>query len=162
MMLPPQVTVVPIYILWSRLHLTGTLWPLILPMLFGDAFSIFLLRQFLVTIPQEYADAARVDGCGEFRIMLRVILPMAKPGDRRGRAVPVLLRLERLLRAADLHQREPDNWTVSLGLVDVPRRCTTSSGTSRWPRRCWSWCRSIMVFFLAQRVVHRRASRSRG
>jgi multiple sugar transport system permease protein len=79
MMLPPQVTAVPLYDMWSRLGLTGTLWPLILPMLFGNAFSIFLLRQFLLTIPQEYSDAARVDGCGEVRVLLRVILPMAKP-----------------------------------------------------------------------------------
>ena len=54
------------YLFWAKqLHLTGTLWPLIIPMAFGDAFSIFLLRQFLLTIPQEYLDAARVDGCGE-------------------------------------------------------------------------------------------------
>jgi multiple sugar transport system permease protein len=68
MMLPPQVTVVPLYIIWARFHLTGTLWPLIIPTLFGDAFSIFLLRQFLIGIPSEYADAARVDGCSEFGV----------------------------------------------------------------------------------------------
>ncbi|GAA3818922.1 carbohydrate ABC transporter permease [Sphaerisporangium flaviroseum] len=79
MMLPPQVVAVPIYLVWARFELTGTLWPLILPMLLGDAFSIFLLRQFLVTIPKEYSDAARVDGCGEFRTLIRVILPMARP-----------------------------------------------------------------------------------
>jgi multiple sugar transport system permease protein len=79
MMLPPQITAVPLYDMWSRLDLTGTLWPLILPMLFGNPFSIFLLRQFLVTIPQEYSDAARVDGCSEITVLLRVILPMAKP-----------------------------------------------------------------------------------
>ena len=80
MMLPPQVVTVPLYLMWARYGLTGTLWPLIIPMLFGDAFSIFLLRQFLLTIPQEYLDAARVDGCGEWRTLLRVVLPMAKPG----------------------------------------------------------------------------------
>ena len=80
MMLPPQVTIVPLYILWARFHLTGTLWPLILPPLFGDAFSIFLLRQFLLTIPRDYTEAARLDGCGELRTLLRVIAPMAKPG----------------------------------------------------------------------------------
>jgi multiple sugar transport system permease protein len=79
MMLPPQVTVVPLYDMWARANLTGTLWPLIIPMLFGNPFSIFLLRQFFVTIPQEYADAARVDGCSELTVLLRVILPMAKP-----------------------------------------------------------------------------------
>ncbi|WP_406264877.1 carbohydrate ABC transporter permease [Actinacidiphila glaucinigra] len=80
MMLPPQVVIVPMYLFWAKqLHLSGTLWPLIIPMAFGDAFSIFLLRQFLLTIPKEYTDAARVDGCGELRTMLRVVLPMAKP-----------------------------------------------------------------------------------
>lgn len=81
MMLPPQVVVIPMYLFWAKqLGLSGTLWPLIVPMAFGDAFSIFLLRQFLTTIPDEYVDAARVDGCGELRTLVRVVLPMAKPG----------------------------------------------------------------------------------
>ncbi|WP_030463518.1 carbohydrate ABC transporter permease [Kitasatospora sp. NRRL B-11411] len=80
MMLPPQVTIIPMYLFWAKqLHLSGTLWPLIIPMAFGDAFSIFLLRQFLLTIPQEYTEAARIDGCGELRTLLRVVLPMARP-----------------------------------------------------------------------------------
>ncbi|QKW21968.1 carbohydrate ABC transporter permease [Kitasatospora sp. NA04385] len=80
MMLPPQVTVIPMYLFWAKqLHLTGSLWPLIIPMAFGDAFTIFLLRQFLLTIPKEYVEAARIDGCGELRTLLRVVLPMAKP-----------------------------------------------------------------------------------
>ncbi|GAA3104508.1 carbohydrate ABC transporter permease [Streptomyces echinatus] len=81
MMLPPQVVVIPMYLFWAKqLDLSGTLWPLIVPMAFGDAFSVFLLRQFLMTIPNEYLDAARVDGCGDLRTLLRVVLPMAKPG----------------------------------------------------------------------------------
>ena len=80
MLLPPQVTAIPIYVMWSQLGLTGTLWPLILPNLLGDAFSIFLLRQFFLTIPSEYADAARIDGNGEWGVLTRVIVPMAKPG----------------------------------------------------------------------------------
>ncbi|MFI7640742.1 carbohydrate ABC transporter permease [Nonomuraea sp. NPDC049400] len=79
MMLPPQVVAVPIYLVWARLGLTDSLWPLILPMLLGDAFSIFLLRQFLVTIPREYTDAAKVDGCSDLATLVRVILPMARP-----------------------------------------------------------------------------------
>jgi multiple sugar transport system permease protein len=80
MMLPPQVVTVPLYLMWARYNLTGSLFPLIIPMLFGDAFSIFLLRQFLLTIPQDYLDAARIDGAGEWRTLLRVVLPMARPG----------------------------------------------------------------------------------
>ncbi|MFE5585375.1 carbohydrate ABC transporter permease [Kitasatospora sp. NPDC056531] len=80
MMLPPQVTVIPMYLFWAKqMGLGGSVWPLIIPMAFGDAFSIFLLRQFLVTIPKEYIEAARIDGCGDLRTLLRVVLPMAKP-----------------------------------------------------------------------------------
>jgi ABC-type glycerol-3-phosphate transport system permease component len=56
-----------------------TLWPLIIPSLFGDAFAIFLLRQFLLTVPEAYLDAARIDGCGEVRVLLKVALPMMRP-----------------------------------------------------------------------------------
>jgi multiple sugar transport system permease protein len=80
MLLPPQVTAVPQYVMWSGLHLTGTLWPLILPNLLGDAFSVFLLRQFFLTIPKEYGDAARMDGCSEWSVLLRIVVPMARPG----------------------------------------------------------------------------------
>ncbi|MEU2514976.1 carbohydrate ABC transporter permease [Streptomyces syringium] len=81
MMLPPQVIVIPMYLVWAQqLHLSGSLWPLIIPLAFGDAYSIFLLRQFLLTIPTEYLESARIDGCGELRTLLRVVVPMAKPG----------------------------------------------------------------------------------
>ena len=84
LMLPPQVTVVPLYVMWAKFHpfgfnFIGTLWPVILPNWFGDAFSIFLLRQFFLTIPEEYLDAARVDGCGELRILGTVVVRLAKP-----------------------------------------------------------------------------------
>ncbi len=79
LMLPVQVTIVPLYVVFVRLHWIGSLKPLIVPAFFGDAFTIFLLRQFFLTIPQELSDAARVDGGGEFRIMTRVIMPLAKP-----------------------------------------------------------------------------------
>ncbi|KUJ69286.1 sugar ABC transporter permease [Streptomyces albus subsp. albus] len=81
MMLPPQVVVIPMYLVWAQqLDLSGSLWPLIIPMAFGDAYSIFLLRQFLLTIPQEYLESARLDGCGELGTLLRIVVPMARPG----------------------------------------------------------------------------------
>jgi multiple sugar transport system permease protein len=80
MLLPPQVTIVPLYDLWVRLGLTGTLAPLIIPYFFFDAFSVFLLRQFFLTIPKDYIEAAKIDGCTEFWAMTRVLIPMAKPG----------------------------------------------------------------------------------
>ena len=80
MLLPPQITAVPLYVMWVKAGMTGTLLPLILPNLLGDAFSIFLLRQFFLTIPREYSDAARVDGASEWGILWRVVIPMSRPG----------------------------------------------------------------------------------
>jgi multiple sugar transport system permease protein len=79
MMIPGAVLMVPIYVLWRRLGLIGTFAPLWAPAFLGSAFNIFLLRQFFMTIPFELSDAARVDGCSEFRIFKDVILPLAKP-----------------------------------------------------------------------------------
>jgi len=80
MVIPPQAVIIPMYLVWAqRLNLSGTLWPLIIPLAFGDGYSIFLLRQFLLTIPKEYLEAARVDGCGQWRSLWTVVIPMAKP-----------------------------------------------------------------------------------
>ena len=79
MMLPSQVTIVPLFLLFKHLHWIGSLKPLIVPAFLGDAFSIFLLRQFFLTIPSELVDAARVDGANEFQIMWHVVVKVAKP-----------------------------------------------------------------------------------
>lgn len=78
MMLPGQVTVIPLYVMYAHLGLVGTPVPLVLPALFIDAFSIFLLRQFFVAVPRSYVESARIDGASEFRIMFSVFLPMVK------------------------------------------------------------------------------------
>jgi multiple sugar transport system permease protein len=78
-MLPYQATIVPLYVLFARYGWIPSFKPLIVPLFFGDAFSIFLLRQFFLTIPTELSDAARVDGASEWQIMTRVIVPLAKP-----------------------------------------------------------------------------------
>jgi multiple sugar transport system permease protein len=117
MMLPPQVTVVPLYIVWARLHLTGTLWPLVIPTLFTDAFSVFLLRQFLIGIPQEYVDAARVDGCGELRILLRVIVPMIKPALAAVGLFTFFYAWNDYYGPLVFASENPGNWTLSLGLA---------------------------------------------
>jgi len=78
-MLPSQVALMPVFLMFRSLGWSGTFLPLTVPAFFGNAFSIFLLRQFFLGIPQELSDAARLDGCNEFGILWRVILPLAKP-----------------------------------------------------------------------------------
>jgi multiple sugar transport system permease protein len=79
LMLPFQVTMVPLFIMFSRLHWTNTFLPLIVPCFFGNAFYIFLLRQFFLGIPRELSEAARIEGASELRILWHIILPLAKP-----------------------------------------------------------------------------------
>jgi multiple sugar transport system permease protein len=79
LMLPAQVTQLPVFLLFRALGWTGTFLPLIVPSFFGNAFSIFLLRQFFLTLPQELSDAARIDGCSEAGIFWRIVLPLSKP-----------------------------------------------------------------------------------
>jgi len=79
MMLPAQVTMIPSFLIFNALGWYNTLHPLWFGSLFGAAFSIFLLRQFMMTIPVELEDAARIDGCGHFRIFYSIVLPLTKP-----------------------------------------------------------------------------------
>ena len=151
MMLPPHVTQVPIYVMWTKLHLTGTLWPMILPNLLGDAFSIFLLRQFFLTIPQEYADAARVDGCSEWRVMTRVILPMAKPGIA-ATAMFMFFYCWNDFYGPILYTSEnPDSWTISLGLASF-RNLYQVQWNLTMAATILAMAPVLIVFFLAQKV----------
>lgn len=79
MMIPFPVTMVPLYGLFRELGWIGTLRPLWVPAFFATAFNVFLLRQFFRTIPKELSEAARIDGCSEFRIFVQIVLPLAKP-----------------------------------------------------------------------------------
>lgn len=78
LMVPGLVTFVPLYVLVANMKLTGSLLGLILPFLAGP-FGVFLMRQFISTLPDELIDAARVDGCRELAIFWRIILPLTKP-----------------------------------------------------------------------------------
>jgi multiple sugar transport system permease protein len=79
MMLPAAVTLVPLYAVYAQLGWIGTFLPLIVPAFLGDAFSIFLLRQFFLGIPLELVDSARIDGAGELRILWSVVVRLARP-----------------------------------------------------------------------------------
>ena len=79
MMVPGVVTLIPTYILFRWLGWTGSYAPLIVPAFFGSAFNIFLLRQFMMTIPWDLTDAATVDGAGDFTILWLIVIPLVKP-----------------------------------------------------------------------------------
>jgi ABC-type glycerol-3-phosphate transport system permease component len=78
-MVPTSVQLIPNYILMSRIRLLDTLWALIIPSA-ANAFGIFWMRQYMLSLPNELLDAARLDGAGEFGLFMRIVLPLARPG----------------------------------------------------------------------------------
>ena len=151
MMLPPQVTVIPVYVMWAKLHLVGTLWPLILPNLLGDAFSIFLLRQFFLTIPEEYIDAARVDGCGELRILTTVVLRLAKPAIAAVALFSFLFCFNDFFGPLLYTGENPANWTLSVGLSQF-RTVLQVQWNLTMAATLVVMAPVVILFFLAQRA----------
>jgi multiple sugar transport system permease protein len=151
LMLPPQVTVIPLYVMWSKLDLVGTLWPLIIPVWLGDAFTIFLLRQFFLTIPEEYLDAARVDGCGEFRILTTVVLRMTKPAIAAVALFSVLYTFNDFFLPLLYVGENPDNWVLSIGLSEF-RSLHQVQWNLTMAATLIVMLPVIVLFFLAQRA----------
>ncbi|MFE6996133.1 carbohydrate ABC transporter permease [Microbacterium sp. NPDC057659] len=151
MLLPPQVTQVPLYVMWSSLGLTGTLWPLILPHLFGGAFSIFLMRQFFLSLPAEYVDAARIDGSGDWGILLRVIVPMAKPGIAAAAIFSFFSCWNDYYGPLLYASENSENWTVSFGLASFHGAHATDWGVTM-AVTILATLPVVLVFFFAQRT----------
>ena len=156
LMLPPQVTVVPLYVMWSKLHpfgfhFIGTLWPLIIPNWLGDAFSIFLLRQFFLTIPEEYLDAARVDGCGELKILTTVVLRLAKPGIAAVALFSMLYTFNDFFLPLLYTSESPHNWVLSIGLSEF-RSLRQVQWNLTMAATLLVMAPAIVLFFLAQRA----------
>ncbi len=118
LMLPYQVTIIPLYLFFNDyLHWGNTFLPLLIPAFFANAWDIFLLRQFFRTIPEEMCDAARVDGASEWQIFTRIVLPLSVP-------VLAAVTVFTFLYAWNdftgplLFLSSPDKFTMALGLRD--------------------------------------------
>jgi multiple sugar transport system permease protein len=151
LMLPVQVTIVPLYVLWVRVGQIGHLTPLILPSFLGDAFSIFLLRQFFLTIPEELSDAARVDGASEFQIMTRVIVPLAKPAIAAVALFNFLYNWNDLFSPLLFLGENQKLWTLTLGLTEFQQRHGTEWNLTM-AASVMFMLPVIILFFLAQRA----------
>jgi multiple sugar transport system permease protein len=151
LMLPPQVTVVPLYVMWAKLHLIGTLWPLIIPNWLGDAFSIFLLRQFFLTIPEEYLDAARVDGCGELRILFTVVTRLAKPALAAVALFSFLYTFNDFFLPLLYVGENSHNWVLSVGLAQF-RSLHQVQWNLTMAATVLVMAPVVILFFLAQRA----------
>jgi multiple sugar transport system permease protein len=152
--LPNAILIVPSFIIFSRLGWVDTFLPLVVPQFFGGgAFNIFLMRQFFRTIPEEIADAARIDGCSEFGIYWRIMLPLAKPALITIAIFTFLFAWNDLLGPVT-YLRSPDNFTIAAGLASF-RSQTDISWDLQLAASTAVTIPIIILFFLAQRYFIR-------
>jgi multiple sugar transport system permease protein len=150
MALPGQVTMIPVFALFRWLGWYGTFLPLIIPAFCGNAFYIFLLKQFFATIPEELSEAARLDGASEWRVFTQVLLPLAKP------ALATCALFQFLGTWNDffgplLYINDPNKYTLAYGLQQF-----MSSYGGKWAALMAGACiftvPIIILFFFAQKT----------
>lgn len=150
MLLPTMVTLIPLYISWAAIGLTDTYWPLILPYFCGGgAFNIFLIRQFINTLPKELDESAKIDGAGYMRTLISIIVPYIKP------AIIVVALLIFIATWNDLLQQtiyisSREKYTMAVGL-------TTFMGSFKndysgmFAATCLSFLPGVIVYLVGQR-----------
>lgn len=128
MMIPGQVTMIPQFMVFTKLHWIDTFLPLIVPSFFGGgAFNIFLFRQFYRTIPRDYSDAARIDGCSEPRIFWSIVLPQAKPAVATASIFAFLWTWNDFMSPV-IYLHSPDKFTLPIGLRAFQQQTGTEWG----------------------------------
>jgi len=151
MFLPAMVTLIPLYIMWTRLlGLGNTYWPLILPYFCGGgAFNIFLIRQFAKTIPKELDESATIDGAGYFRIMFSIMIPLIRP------AMIVVALLLFISMWNDLLQQliyinKTEDFTIAIGLTMFRSALKVDWGKTMCAT-CMSFSPGVILYLIGQK-----------
>jgi multiple sugar transport system permease protein len=151
MFLPTMVTLVPLYIMWTRgLGLQNTYWPLILPYFCGGgAFNIFLIRQFIMSVPRDLDEAAKIDGAGFFRVLVQIIVPVIRP------AMIVVALLLFIGMWNDLLQQmvyisKPANFTIAVGLT-IFRGAYKSDWANLMAATCMTFAPGVIFYLIGQK-----------
>lgn len=149
-MLPPQVTLIPTFIIFKEIGWYDTLLPLIVPAFFANAWDVFLLRQFFMTLPTELDDAARIDGCGPFGILWHIIIPQSYPVLATVTIFSVLYAWNDFY-APLIYLQSQKHWTLALGLQSF-NAAYTNQGNLLMAASTLMVIPPILIFFFAQRL----------
>lgn len=149
LMIPGIVTFIPVFLLFKNLGWLGSYKPLIVPAFFGNAFFIFMMRQFFASMPEELADAGRVDGAGEFMIFWRIMLPLVRPA-LIVMAVFTFLWTWHEFFGPLIYLNQQDQYPLSLGLYAFRARRTTEWGLMM-AGATLTTMPLVILFFFAQR-----------
>jgi multiple sugar transport system permease protein len=155
MMIPFQVRMIPLYLVFNRLGWLNSYRPLVVPAFLGSAYDIFLLRQFFLSIPTELSDAARIDGCSETRILRSVILPLSRPA-------LAVVGLFQLMNAWNdylgplVYLKDMTLYPIAMGLQQMRNQGMSAAIKLLWPRLMAASAITIapilVMFFLTQRT----------
>ena len=154
MMIPLQVTMIPVFFIMKTLGWIDTHYALIVPSFFGGAFGTFLLRQFFASIPKDLEDAARIDGCGRFRIYWQIILPLAKPA-LATLAVFTFMAYWNDLLGPVIYLSSPEKMTLSVGLASLQTGATIARYDVLMAGAMISIVPILVLFVLAQKWIVR-------
>ena len=153
MMLPGQVTLIPIFIMFSKIGWVNSFLPLVVPAFFGDAFFIFMFRQFFMGIPTELTDAAKLDGADHLGIFSRIVLPLSRPVLATMLAFTFINTFNNF-QGPLIYLKDRNLWTLSLGMQGYLQRYGAGSGTALGAMMAGAALYTlpmIVVFFLAQK-----------
>ncbi|MFC4099323.1 carbohydrate ABC transporter permease [Paenibacillus xanthanilyticus] len=152
MMLPFEIIMVPQYVMFNWFGWIDTYWPLILPTFFGTPFFIFLIMQFIRTLPHEMDEAAKIDGCGKFAIFSRIIVPLIVPAMMTCAIFSFYWRWDDFMGPL-LYLNKPQLYPVSLGLKMFSDPDSITNWSALFAMSTLSVVPVFVVFFLFQRYI---------
>nr|WP_246427758.1 carbohydrate ABC transporter permease [Paenibacillus phyllosphaerae] len=152
MMLPFEIIMVPQYVMFNWFGWVDTYWPLILPTFFGTPFFIFLIMQFIRTLPHEMDEAAKIDGCGKFAIFSRIIVPLIVPAMMTCAIFSFYWRWDDFMGPL-LYLNKPQLYPVSLGLKMFSDPDSITNWSALFAMSTLSVIPVFIIFFLFQRYI---------
>jgi multiple sugar transport system permease protein len=160
MMIPYAITLIPQYIIFSKIGWVNTFLPLTVPSYFGGPYFIFLLRQFFMTIPYDLDEAARIDGAGNMRILWQVLLPEIRPAIL-AMAVLTFIGTWQDFLAPLIYLQDSNLFTIEVGLAQF---YNSVSGQPRWDLltsvALVSMIPMVVLFFISSRYIVRGVTMS--
>jgi ABC-type glycerol-3-phosphate transport system permease component len=150
MMLPAQVTMIPVFVLFRSLGMIDSFWPLIIPAWLGSPFFVFMFRQFFAQIPEELIEAARIDGAGNWRIYWQLMMPLSGP-------VIAIVAIYTFLGAWNdflgplIYLNSPENRTLALALNAFKGQYGTTDAQLLMAASVVCMVPCVILFFAAQK-----------
>lgn len=152
MMLPSQILMIPRFVLFNNMKMTGSAWPLILPTFFGGAFEVFMIMQFIRGIPKEMDEAARIDGCSWYGIFSRIHLPMIVPALTTVAVLTFMGHWQDFMGPL-LYLNGPDQYTVSYALKMFNDSLGESDFGATFAMSVLSLIPILIIFFVFQKQL---------